>query len=353
VRIIEEDLKRGFLKIQCETLDDLWVLYNVIREGDIIYAKTTREVKFHESGESSRIPMVLGISVKRVEFQQFTDKLRVSGIIVDGPQEFSVRGKHHTIAIGVGDVIVIIREKWNEYELAFIKKFTTRRPRVAVVAVDYDEACIALILEQGVKNVWDYVSNLPSKAYSVDHESILKNYVSHVANSVIEIARRERVDVIVVAGPGELKDRVAGAIRESLGLPVYVDFTSSGGCHGVREALNRDIVKKISGEFLLIKARGVFELFKELLSRDPSMVVYGLEDVFSACQIGAVKIALIVDDMLKSSSDEERGKIYELLKSAYERGSEVIIIPSKSELGLEVQGFGGVIGILRFKTQIS
>jgi protein pelota len=352
VRIIEEDLKRGYLKIQCETLDDLWVLYNVIREGDIIYAKTTREVKFHESGEGSRIPMVLGIFVKKVEFQQFTDKLRVSGIIVDGPEEFGVKGKHHTVAIGVGDVIAIIRDKWDEYELAFIKKFTTRRPKVAVVAVDYEEACVALILEQGVKYVWDSVNNLPSKAYSVDYESTLKKYILHIANSVTEIAKGERVDAIVVVGPGEIKDRVANVVRGSLNLPVYVDSTSSGGCHGVREALNRDIVKKITGEFLLIKAQNILEYFKELLSRDPSMVVYGLEDVFSACQIGAVKVVLIVDDMLKSSSDEERRRVYELLKFAYEQGTEIIIVPSRSDLGLEVQGFGGVIGILRFRIQI-
>jgi protein pelota len=82
------------------------------------------------------------------------------------------------------------------------------------------------------------------------------------------------------------------------------------------------------------------------------MVVYGLEDVFSACQIGAVKVVLIVDDMLKSGSDEERRRVYELLKFAYEQGTEIIIVPSRSDLGLEVQGFGGVIGILRFRIQI-
>jgi protein pelota len=349
LKIIEEDVKNGVLKLQCETTDDLWVLYNVIREGDVIYAKTTREVKHRETGESSRVPLVLGLSVKRVEFQEFTDKLRVSGIIVDGPEELGVKGKHHTLAVGVGDVITLIKERWERHELEFIKRFSTRRLRVVIVAVDYDEVCVALLFEQGVKYAWEHTSNMPSKAYSVNYEDYLKRHVANIVTGVSEISMREHCDVIIVAGPGELKYQVASALRERLELPVYTDSTSSGGCNGIREALSRDLVKKIAGEFQLIKAREVFDLFKELLSRDPDIVRYGLEDVFEACQLGAVKTLVMVDDFLKSSSSEEFEKTNVLLKTAYEKKSEIYIIPSKSDLGYELSGFGGVVAILRFK----
>jgi len=352
LRVVEEDLKRGVLKLQCETVDDLWVLYNVIREGDIVYAKTTREVKIRDTGESSRVPVVLGISVKKVEFQQFTDKLRISGVIVDGPEELGIKGKHHTIAIGVGDTITVIKEKWEEHELEYIKRFSSRRPRVLIVGVDYDEVCAALLFEQGVKYVWEHTNVLPSKAYSVDYEDHLESYTRDIVKSISEISRREQVDVIIVTGPGGFKENVAKAIREALRTPVYTDSTSSGGCGGVREALNRDLVKRIAGEFQLIKAREILELFKELLSREPDMVVYGLEDVLRASQLGAVKTLVIVDDFLKSSSEEEFSKTQLMLRTAYERRSEIVIVPGNSDAGSELRGFGGVIAILRFKIYI-
>jgi protein pelota len=348
LKLIEEDLKRGVLKLQCETIDDLWVLYNVIREGDIVYAKTTREVKIGESG-STRIPVVLGVVVKKVEFQQFADKLRVSGVIIDGPEKLGVRGKHHTIAIGVGDTITIIKSKWENHELEYIKRFSTRKPRVLIVCVDYEEVCVALLLEQGFKYLLDYTNTLPSKAYSVDYESHLEAFTRHIVKSVLENSSRERVEVIVVAGPGEFKERVARALREVIEIPVYTDSTSSGGCSGVQEVLNRDVVKKVVGDFQLIKAREALNLFKELLIKDPEMVAYGLDDVLTACQLGAVKALVIVDDFLKSSSDEEFTKAQTLLRTAYETRSEIVIIPGSCDLGGEVRGFGGVIAILRFK----
>jgi Predicted RNA-binding proteins len=39
------NLKKGFVKVVPESLDDLWHLYNIIYKGDEVYAYTTREIK--------------------------------------------------------------------------------------------------------------------------------------------------------------------------------------------------------------------------------------------------------------------------------------------------------------------
>jgi protein pelota len=44
-----------------------------------------------------------------------------------------------------------------------------------------------------------------------------------------------------------------------------------------------------------------------------------------------------------------RGDIYETLKHAYDKKAEVVIVPSKTDIGGELAGFSGVIAILRFK----
>ncbi|MEM4672006.1 MAG: mRNA surveillance protein Pelota, partial [Desulfurococcaceae archaeon] len=139
MRILEEDYKRGWVKLQVETLDDLWVLYNVLRENDTVYAKTTREVKVGDGSPGSRVPMVLGLKVKNVEFQQFSSKLRVKGVVVEGPEEYGVKGKHHTFSVGVGDVITVVKERWDEHELEFIRKHAVRRGSVLILSIDFDE----------------------------------------------------------------------------------------------------------------------------------------------------------------------------------------------------------------------
>ena len=53
--------------------------------------------------------------------------------------------------------------------------------------------------------------------------------------------------------------------------------------------------------------------------------------------------------MLRTSVDEDRAIVHEALRHAYERKAEVVIVPSKNDVGVELAGFGGVVVILGFK----
>jgi protein pelota len=348
MKVVEVDLKRGVVGVQVETLDDLWVLFNIIKAGDLVYAKTTREVKVGEGSEGVRVPMVLGVRVKKVEFQEFSDKLRIFGLVVEGPEEFGVRGKHHALTIGVGDYLTIVKERWEDFELNLIKR-QIRGDRVLVVAIDYDEACIGLVAEQGVKYVWEGHLGLPSKHYVVDYEPLVKAYFKQIVEAAKHALEGYGVKAVIVVGPGELKNQLRKALEESLDVPLYVDMTSTGGCKGVSEALNRDVFKNIMGELSVVRASQILREFKELLVRDHELVVYGLEEVKQAAIIGAVGKLLVLDELLRSPDDQVRGDIYETLRHAYDKKAEVVIVPSKTDIGGELAGFGGVIAILRFK----
>lgn len=348
MKILGEDLKHGVIQVQVETLDDLWILYNVLREGDIVYAKTTREVKVGDGSEGSRIPMILGVKVKKIEFQEFTNKIRISGIVVEGPEKFGVQGKHHTLSIGVGDVLSIVKEEWSKIEVDLLKRQTTKN-RVLVVSIDFDEVCIGLVAEQGVKHIWESSVNLPSKHYAVDHESIIKTYLKQVVEVVVQTLKNEDVNAVVIVGPGEIKNQLKTLIGENTKLPLYTDTTSTGGCKGISEALNRDLFKNIMGELSLVKATSILNEFKELLVKDHELVAYGVEEVRSAALIGAVEKLLVLDELLRTPDDELRNTVYETLRNAYDRKADVVIVPSKTDIGGELAGFGGIIAILRFK----
>src|SRR5438132_262529 len=102
MRVLHRDPKTGEIKIRVENPDDLWHLHNLLLPGDLVRASTTRreEVKSDkvrpERGEKVRV--TLTIRVEGVEFQAFSDRLRITGVIVEGPQDL---GRHHTLNVGV------------------------------------------------------------------------------------------------------------------------------------------------------------------------------------------------------------------------------------------------------------
>ncbi|MEM4020693.1 MAG: mRNA surveillance protein pelota, partial [Desulfurococcaceae archaeon] len=353
LKIIETDVKKGIMELLIETTEDLWVLYNVVRKGDTVYALTTREVKPGEGGSSRRIPMVLGIRVENVEFQEFTDKLRIRGVIIQGPEEFGVQGKYHTVSIGIGDKITIIKEEWSSFDLEFITRYSSKRRKILVVSMDYEEACVAILAEQGIKYIEETSSNMPSKNYAMDYPQIMESYLNKLVETIIRVVNNEKPDALVIASIGDLKNIVKRKLEDHVEIPIYVDTVSTGGCKGVEEVTRRDIVKKISNELSIVKANRIFDEFKALLIKDPDLVAYGVEDVHYAVNIGAVEKLLIIDEYLRLSNYVERIKVYEILNKAHETRAEIIIVPRKSNIYYELASFGGVIAILRYKLERS
>ncbi|MEM4717218.1 MAG: mRNA surveillance protein pelota [Desulfurococcaceae archaeon] len=349
MKILEKDIKHGYIVLQIETIDDLWVLYNVIIEGDIVYAKTTREVKVGDGSQGSRIPMILGVKVGKVEFQQFGSNLRVNGLVIEGPDEYGVVGKYHTLSIGVGDVVKIVKTSWREFEEKLISNYSRSRGNILAVLIDHDEACIGVITEQGVKHIWEKALDLPSKHYQADYDSLLRGYINEVVRVVLNTVSNENCKAVIIAGPGELKHSVKSELSSRVQIPVYIDTISTGGCKGVKELLNRDVVREVIGELNILRAMSLFEEFKRLLVKDHDYVVYGPRDVYEASINGAIQTLIVVDELLRTPSDEERELVYKALETTMKSRGEVIVVPGKSDIGVELNGFGGIIAILRFK----
>ena len=111
------------IRIQMETDDDIWHIYNILEVGDLVTASTLRRDSSvtdkirAERAEKKR--MTLGIRVEKIEFSEDDLRLKVLGVIESGPQDI---GQHHTLMIEVGDAPIVDKRHWKETQLERLKE---------------------------------------------------------------------------------------------------------------------------------------------------------------------------------------------------------------------------------------
>ena len=291
--------------------------------------------------------MVLTVRVESVEFQAFTTRLRVRGVVVEGPERFGVKGKHHTLSISPGQEVIIVKPRgWTQSMLERLEK-ASAAPPVLVIAVDYDEYAIAIVKGQGVKILVEESLNLPGKD-DPRREEELKKALTIIAKNVANILGREKPVGVLVVGPGHLKNELASRISTSVKVGVYTDNTSMGGVAGVYEALRRGSVRRIASKAMSIIAEQVLEEFEKLLAKSPDRVAYSLDRVELAVNECAVDTLLVLDEIVHDPDPSKRQRIINLLYKADECRSKIVFTSLESPAGKRVKLLGGLIAVLRY-----
>ncbi len=344
------DLKHGIVAVIPETSDDIWALSLIIKPGDIVRGKTVRDIRFGErgSGRSRRVAMVLTIRVENVEFQPFSTKLRIRGVVLEGPERFGVKGKHHTITVDIGQEIVIIKEGgWPRPLLERLLK-ASKGLKAVLAAVDYDEYAVGVLQGQGLRVTVYHEINLPGKD-DPRRSEILHQELVTLAKSIVETAEREGTNIVIIAGPGFLKEEVAEMVRRLRGdLRVYTEVAASGGVAGLYEIIRRGKVREIMGELAALEAEKFLEKFERLLVQKPELVAYTLDNVEKAVEMGAVEELLVLDELLHNPDSGVRVRVEELLRKADETRAKIHFVSMETPAGLRLKSYGGIAAILRY-----
>lgn len=345
MRLLLKDLKKGVIKVIPENMDDLWHLYHVIEKGDRVRALTFRTAEQKgdklRSKKGEKKPMVLTLKVENVEFHDFSDRLRIHGIIEEGPQDL---GSHHTINLKAGDYkdVTIIKDEWKASHLSRLEEAVRSRGKneVIVVAMDDEEACIAVVRNSGIQVIAELDSGKSGKLYEC--KDVEGEYFSRILNVIKGIG--EDLPLLVV-GPGFARERFISFGREKdpqLFKRVFSGSAGNAGINGVYEALKSGKVDRIVSDNRVIMETRLVEKFLEELSKDGA-VTYGKNEVLDAISKGAVEHLLILDRMARTGEGED---IIDLAKNM---GSKFTIVNSKIEAGKKLEGLGGVAAFLRFK----
>ena len=163
------------------------------------------------------------------------------------------------------------------------------------------------------------------------------NYITKVIENIIRVYDSKLP--LVVGGPAYLKDRMSERIREINTAPkivrvVDIQYDKMPGLH---ELLGQctDLITSLQ----IQKDRYWIEKFMTSLAISDNLGVYGVRNITYALETGALATLIIHED----SNDEK----YEELCPQY--GTDLVVITSfLPEANQIKQGFGGIVGILRY-----
>jgi len=356
LRVLERNFKKGFVKVVPRTLDDLWHLYNIIYKGDLIYGRTTRELKmnidYSRPQKGKRVSVFLSIKVEDVVWDRSLNRLRVHGKIHEAPENVAGRGSHHTLNVMVSKPITIVKEKWSKHQIDRLKRAAASEVRpIIVVSIDSEEYCIALIRQYGVDVQAASFAKLPGKLEAEKRTNALKKYFGKALDAVIEVWRRNHYAVVII-GVGLTKNQFLNYIRSEAPdlFQSILDFKSvnSSGLAGIEEALRSGVLNKALKHLRIAEETKSVEEVLARLGKGTGNVTYGLEQVEKANMLGAVETFLVADFTIRDSSDERRLVLEKLMTDVEGKGGNVSVISAEHEAGQKLLALGGVAALLRF-----
>jgi protein pelota len=356
LKIIEMNLKKGFVKVIPETFDDLWHLYNVIYKGDEVYSRTTREMKPDEKyarpRRGQRVPVFLGVEVEKIGWDKLLGRLRVHGTIRKAPETVPL-GAHHTVSISLNKPLTIVkRKKWPRHHVERLKRAskTSEKP-ITIIAIDDEGYTITTTKQYGVDVKVEERIKLPGKLEAEKRSAAIKEYFRKASSSLRQVWTATRSPITII-GVGFVKNDFAKFLQNEAAdiakSVLDVKSVNNGGVAGIYEALRSGILLKTMKHMRIAEETEVIEEVLKRLGKNEFNIAYGFDHVKKIARLGAIDTMVLADTMLRKASDEKRLLLEDLMKVVEQKGGKIMVVSTEHEAGLKLTALGGIAALLRY-----
>ncbi len=345
MRVIHKDIKRGhgIVKAKVENLNDLWYLNLLIDKNDLIKAQTTRKIKVGEKEEPIKRAVTVTIKAENIEFHEYQNILRISGKIVEAPEDIP-RGSYHTITIDEDTVLTMEKEHWTSYHIKKLEEsMQPKQPNILIVVFDREEAIFALSKTSG----YEILTRLHGQVEKKALKTVIKgSFYEEIIKLLEEHVLRENLQNIIIASPAFWKEELMKHVKdESLRKRIALATCSSVSENAISEVLKRPEIKEVLKQDRTSKELQLVEQLYAEISKDGS-VSYGSKEVKQAVDSGAAEVLAISDNFAhKNRSDKD---FISMLVSAEETKARIFFLRSE-EAVKKLDSLGGVAAILRYK----
>ncbi|MFX1311816.1 MAG: mRNA surveillance protein pelota [Promethearchaeota archaeon] len=348
--------KHGEITVQTESLNDLWTLYNVISKDDEVSSLTQRRVVLKEGTKGERKLMRLKLKVDTISFHEFSNRLRIKGRILEGPDDFVSFGTYHTFNVEISHTISITKEKWLNHDIKRLKESSKFEKNflILIIAIETGLATIALISNFRHERIATIKKNIPGKRYKQSYRNkALIEFFGDIERILKEKLETYDINLIIICGPGNIKDHFINSIK-NLSDKTYMNkiktcHASSGTESAIIETLKSKELANIKKSAKILYETHLIEKIISQFGEDADLVVVGLNEVSKASEQGAIKHLLIADILIRGADKENKLKIEDIITNAENSGGSVDIMSTENIPGEQLVNLGSIVGILRYK----
>ena len=347
MRILNEDASAGSMRIQIETDEDIWHLYNVIEVGDLVTASTTRrEEKSADKLRAERAEkkrMTLGVRIEKIEFSEDDLRLKLLGTIENGPQDI---GQHHTLIFEKGDSMTIEKRHWRDTQIERLRRAVSesKKPRIVFVSLDQDEATVAVLRQFGLKEITTVRSGRSGKQYA--EKPSVDNYHAEISSKVVPLMEPNMP--LVLLGPGFEKETLAEDLKKidpETFKKVYVYHTGQSGMCGINELMKAGMGADVLRESSVgCELEAVEQLMTEIARNGNA--TYGPQQVMDAALAGAVEKLLVLDSKVREQDLDD------VVRAVESQKGTVIVVSGQHDGGKQLAAIGGMGALLRYRIDV-
>lgn len=344
MRILGEDPSNESVRLQVETDEDLWHLYNIIEVGDLVTASTTRrEEKSADKIRAEKMEkkrMTLGVRIEKIDFSEGDLRLKLLGTIETGPQDI---GQHHTLIFEDGDTMTIRKDRWRATQIERVRRAVaeSKKPRIVFVSLDQDEATVAVLRQFGLKEVSTIRSGRSGKQY--EEKPSVDSYHGEI-HSKLKLLLEPNMPLVLL-GPGFEKETLAEDLKRidpEAYRKIHVYHTGQSGMVGINELMKAGMGSDVLRESSVgVELEAVERLMAEI-AKD-GLGTYGPNEVMNAAMAGAVDQLLILDSKVREQDLDD------IVRAVESQKGKVIVVSSQHDGGKELAALGGMGAVLRYK----
>ncbi len=356
MKILEIDKKYENVSVRTENLNDLWTLFNVIDKNDEVSARTHRRVVLKEGSKGERKQMNLKLNVESVSFHEFSNRLRVKGTILEGPEDFVSYGTYHTFNIESGQKLTIKKERWLKSEIKRLKKPSNFETdfNMLMIAIETGLATIALITNFSHNRIATIKKNIPGKRYEQSFRNkAYEEFFSDVSRILSEKIKSVKINTIIICGPGSTKDRFDQFIKEKAQIPnlpkIYCIHASSGTESAILETMKSKELKSLKENVKVLLETERIEEIMQLFATNSDLIAIGFDEISNAIERGAVKELFCADILIRGALKEKKLQIERVLNGVEKVGGIIHILSSEHPTGQQIIDLGSLVAILRYK----
>lgn len=350
MQIIKKNLRQGEMTIKINNQEDLWFISQVVEVDDSVKGKTERKIKIGKEDDRkqsiTRKTVFLELKIEKIEFHKYSDNLRLSGIILAGPDDVP-RGSHHTFNVETGTVITIKKAEWMNCQLEKLREATQKlKTNILMVLFDREEALFAVLKHQGYEVLTKFKGDVAKKSVETVTK---KNFYTEIITKIKEYDKRIMPNNIIIASPSFWKEylmkEMPADLKEKITLSTCSDIKETA----IKEVLQRPELFKVLESDRAAKEVNIIEDLLKAIAKDQAC--YGIKECREKVEIGSVNELLVSYSFLHQMREKNQHKDVEKLMKLTEQMKGKVHIISTEETEKKLDGLGGIAGILRWKME--